>query len=116
MKNKKVIIGLFLSLAVLFSILFQGFHNYEHFLKLLAQKECHHKYNVTNTEITHQHHKYDQCDVCQFTFGSYISPEIFTFQFHTNYKFAPHLFEKSELVILFSGSLYALRGPPIFNI
>jgi hypothetical protein len=112
MKKKQLIISLSLAVAVLFSILFQSLHDYEHFVKLLSQTECHHKYNVTNTEITHQHHKYEQCVVCHLSFGSYISPEIVTYKFQSDYKLIPYFFTTSEKVIPFTGSLYSLRGPP----
>lgn len=99
-------------MTVLFSILFQSLHTYSHFVKQFSQTECHHKYNVTHTEITHQHHDFEQCTVCHFTFGSYVSPEIYAYKTVTDYKLIPYFFTTTEKVILFSGSLYSHRGPP----
>jgi phosphopantetheinyl transferase (holo-ACP synthase) len=43
-------------MTVLFSILFQSLHTYEHFAKQFAEKECHQKEYYGEPEITHQHH------------------------------------------------------------
>ena len=112
MKKKQLLLSLSLALTVLFSILFQSLHTYEHFVKQFSQTECHHKYNVTHTEITHQHHSFDDCKVCHFTFGSYVSPAQFTYKLYSNYKLIPYFLETGATFISFSGSLYAHRGPP----
>ncbi|UQD55786.1 hypothetical protein [Flavobacterium sp. K5-23] len=112
MKKKQIIISLSLIATVLFSILFQSLHDYTHFVKLLTQTECRHKYNVTNTEITHQHHKYEQCVVCHLSLGSYIPNEIVAYKFQSDYKFIPCFFTTFKKINSFSGSLYSLRGPP----
>lgn len=112
MKKKKILISLTFMIAVLFSMLFQSFHSYEHFEKELSQKQCHHKYNITNAEITHQHHNFDHCLVCEFTFLSFISPEKALFQLYTDHQEIPYFFTAKETVSPFSGSLYSHRGPP----
>jgi hypothetical protein len=112
MQKKQLIISVSLALTVLFSILFQSVHSYEHIAKQLTEKKCHHDYNDKNGEITHQHHNYDSCFVCQFSFESYITPENISFQFYKYHKEIPYFFSFSESVISFSGSLYSLRGPP----
>jgi hypothetical protein len=116
MKKNKFIISLSLAVAVLFSILFQSFHTYTHLEQQLSQKQCHHKYNVTQKEITHQHHNFDHCYVCDFTFGSYISPKEFSYQLYSTYKEIPYFISAEETVLSFSGSLYSLRGPPVNNL
>jgi hypothetical protein len=113
MKKNKLIVSLSLAIAVLISILFQSFHTYEHLEKQLSQKKCHHKYNVTNKEITHQHQNFDHCYVCDFTFGSYISPKDFSYQLFSTHKEIPYFTNAEETVLSFSGSLYSHRGPPI---
>ena len=113
MKKKQLLLSLSLAMTVLFSILIQSLHTYTHFVEQFAQTECQHKYNVTHTEITHQHHSFEQCSVCHFTFGSYVSPETFTYKFYSNYKLIPYFLRTTEKITLFSGSLYSLRGPPI---
>lgn len=112
MKRRQLITGFSLGLMVLFSILFQSIHSYEHISQQLSEKKCHHNYNDVNGEITHHHDNDDSCLVCHFTFGSYLSPEKFSFQFYNNHGEIPYFFGFSESVITFSGSLYALRGPP----
>ncbi|MFV8325725.1 hypothetical protein [Flavobacterium sp. ZS1P14] len=112
MKRNKLIVSLSLAIAVLFSILFQSLHTYEHLEKQLSQKHCHHKYNATNKEITHQHHNFDHCYVCDFTFGTYVSPKEFSYQLYSSHKEIPYFFKDKETVLSFSGSLYSHRGPP----
>ena len=112
MKKKKLIINLSLAIAVLFSMLFQSYHSYEHLAKQLSQKECHHKYN-SSSEITHQHHNLEHCYVCEFSFGSYISPDTFSYQLNADYLEIPYFLTVNEAVIPFSGSLYSHRGPPV---
>lgn len=112
MKKKQLITSLFFAVAILFSILFQSFHGYEHMEKQLSQKECHHKYN-SSSEITHQHKGFDHCFVCEFTFGSYISPKEFSYQLYPIHKEIPYFFKAEETILSFSGSLYSLRGPPV---
>ena len=112
MKKKRVIINFSFAIILLFSIVTQSFHGYVHLAKQFSEVRCHHKYNVTHTEITHQHHNFDHCYICQFTFGSYISPKVLPYQFNTNYKEIPYFFSAKETETSFSGSLYSLRGPP----
>ena len=113
MKKNKPILTLSLVVTVLFSMLFQSLHTYEHVAKQLSQKQCHHKYNVTGTEITHQHHKLDYCYVCEFALGSYITPKDCSKQLYSGIEEIPYFLTVSETVISFSGSLYSLRGPPL---
>ncbi|MBF4492172.1 hypothetical protein IRZ83_07700 [Flavobacterium sp. JLP] len=112
MKRKQLIISVSLAVTVLFSILFQSIHSYEHIVKQLSEKQCHHDYNDPSGEITHQHHNYDLCYVCNFVFGSYIVPENFSFQFYTFHSEIPYFIAFSENIKSFSGSAYLLRGPP----
>jgi hypothetical protein len=112
MKKNKLILSLSLAVAVLISIVFQSFHTYEHLEKQLSEKQCHHKYN-SKSEITHQHHNLDHCYVCEFTFGTYISPNNFSSQLNASYKKTPCFLIATEVVISFSGSLYSHRGPPV---
>lgn len=116
MKKKQLLISISLAVTVLFAILLQSFHTYGHFVKQFLQTECHHKYNGTNPEITHQHHNFDDCKVCHFTFGSYISPIEFANKLNTNYAALPYFLESGDAIISFSGSLYSHRGPPVNNI
>lgn len=113
MKKKQLIISISLAITVLFSILFQSFHSYEHIVQEFSVKQCHHEYNVTNVEITHQHHNFDYCYVCHFALSSYITPEKFTLQLPFFQDEIPYFLPFSETTTLFSGSLYSLRGPPI---
>ncbi|KAF2336185.1 hypothetical protein [Flavobacterium daemonense] len=112
MKRKQLILSVSMTLTILFTILFQSIHSFEHIVKQLSEKQCHHAYNDPSGEITHQHHNYDLCYVCNFAFGSYTVAEIFSFQFHNFYKEIPYFFSFSENISSFSESAYLLRGPP----
>jgi hypothetical protein len=113
MKKKQLIINLFFAIALLFSIVFQSFHGYEHLEKKLSEKACYHKNDSNKAELTHQHRGFEHCLLCEFTSSSYISPTDFSCQLYTPYKEIPYFFADSETVLSFSGSLYSHRGPPI---
>ena len=113
MKRKQLIVSVSLALTILFSILFQSVHSYEHVAQQLSEKHCHHQYDEKQGGITHQHHNYDLCYVCHFALGSSLIPETFSFRFITFQKEIPYFFTISESLISFSGSAYLLRGPPV---
>jgi len=115
MKKGFAILSSFLMITVLFSILFQSIHSYEHLAKQLSEKQCHHEYNITNTEITHQHHNFDHCFVCEFTLNSFVASEISSFEFKKITIPSGYTFFKSRAITqFFKGSLFALRAPPSF--
>jgi len=100
--------------AVLFAMLFQNVHSYEHLAKQLSEKKCYHKYN-SSKEITHQHHNFDHCFVCDFTLSTFISAQIHHFKFKkTNLPSGYSFFKSKEITQFFKGSLFALRAPPSF--
>ena len=114
MKKKIVLLNSFLALAVLFAMLFQSVHSYEHLAKQLSEKKCSHK-NISSHEITHQHQNFDHCFVCDFTISTFISSDISNFEFKkiiipSGYSF----FNSREITQFFKGSLFALRAPPFF--
>ncbi len=114
MKKKFALLNSFLALAVLFAMLFQSVHSYEHLAKQLSEKKCSHK-NISSHEITHQHQNFDHCFVCDFTISTFISPDISNFEFKkmtipSGYSF----FNLREITQFFKGSLFALRAPPSF--
>jgi hypothetical protein len=116
MKINKLIVSFSLVVTVLCSMLFQSLHTYEHWSKQLSQKQCHHKYNSTGEEITHQHKKVDHCSVCEFALGSYVPPTNLSYQLYATFDKIPYFFTASQTVISFSGSLYSLRGPPVTSL
>jgi len=99
--------------AVLFAMLFQYMHSYEHLANQLSEKKCSHKYN-SSKEITHQHHNYDRCFVCDFTLSSFVSSPISSFVFKKIIiPSGNSLFNSRGITQFFKGSLFALRAPPI---
>ncbi len=113
MKKKIVILSVFLIASVLFSILFQSIHSYEHFSKEGAAKYCHHDYK-SDKEITHHHHSLDHCFVCDNSIGNYITPEFHFFQANFETTSLPYFLNLPEIITVFSGSNFSLRGPPQF--
>ncbi|WP_309640080.1 hypothetical protein [Flavobacterium sp.] len=112
MKKRFAIINSTLMVAVLFSMLLQSVHSFEHLSKLFSEKQCHHKY-TGQTEISHQHHPFDKCFVCEFTFSTFITPQTFSHTPHFTIGLIPYcFFAPTEIIFSFSGSSYSLRGPP----
>jgi hypothetical protein len=116
MKKRFVIVNSILMFVVLFSMLLQSLHSYGHLVKLLSEKECHHHYSQ-KTEINHQHHPFDHCFVCEFTYGSYVLTAFFSLKnriivtLSQQYSFVYKLTSP-----FFKGSLFALRAPPEFKL
>jgi archaellum component FlaF (FlaF/FlaG flagellin family) len=80
MKKKFEIINALMSVVILFAILFQSVHSYEHLVKHLSEKKCLHK-RVSSQEITHQHHNSNHCFVCEFGFSTFITSAVFWIHF-----------------------------------
>ena len=100
------------SVAILFAIVFQSVHSFEHLVKQILEKKCFHNRHF-HTEITHQHKSLDQCFVCEFTFSSYVITPSENFEFEVN----PHFFKDDSYFdtafnYYFKGISYPLRGPP----
>jgi len=115
MEKKNRILSLFFGWAVLFAIVLQSVHTFNHLEQELSTKECHHKYAKNKTEFTHAHHNNDHCFVCEFAFSTSLKSEFTAFQFKkieipVSYSF----FYSKEITQSFRGSLFALRAPPSF--
>lgn len=114
MKKKFVIINSLLSMMLLFAIVFQSVHSFEHLAQQLTEKKCEHKL-VSNHEITHQHHSFDHCFICDFSISNYISNDFLSYNFNKNIISSKISFSNSkEITQFFRGSLFALRAPPSF--
>jgi hypothetical protein len=114
MKKKFVIVNSFLAVAVLFSMLFQFAHSYEHLAKQFSEKECHHK-TTSGQEITHQHHNFEHCFVCNFSVSNFVASDIHHFEFQkVNFPSGYSFFKSKEITQFFKGSLFALRASPSF--
>ena len=114
MKKKQIIINVLLSMTVLFSILFQSVHSYEHHFEF-AENHCDHQYSKNKTEVSHGHHITEQCVVCHFNFSSFTTTSFYTLQFYkkqieVNFT----LFNLENHSTYFKGSLFSLRAPPLF--
>jgi hypothetical protein len=113
--NKKLQhFSLSLLIALLFAILFQSAHSYEHLAKQFTEEYCDHKYNTSKTEFSHSHHEFDDCFTCEFSFSNYIPVQFFSFDFIKIVETENRPFSIAEKPIVFSGSFIPLRGPPCF--
>jgi len=112
MKRKQLILSFSLGLTVLFSILIQSFHSYEHLEKQLSHKFCVHDHSKNKVEFTHQHKVFEHCAVCQFAFGSCLQAKLTAYHFFSAFQSIHFLDLKKEEIISFSGCLYTHRGPP----
>lgn len=111
MKRKVLLVNVFLSVAVLFSMLLQSVHSFEHLSKLFSEKECHHVYSG-KTEISHQHHPFDECLSCEFTFSSFVCPELFHFDFLVAQPSSVKIFTADQSLVVISNTTLFVRGPP----
>ena len=109
MKKKFAIVNLSLMFSVLFAILFQSLHSYEHFLGdeiAIVQQDSH------SHDLHQSDHNHEKCFVCEFTFSSFLNIENSTFTFNFEFVKVPYQFPTPESAPYFSGSSLSLRGPP----
>lgn len=114
MKRQKLLFSFTLATAVLFSILFQSFHGYEHLEKQLSHKFCVHDHKQNKVEITHEHKIVEHCAICHFEFGGSLCLKFISYHFFSDFRAIPFFVINQKEIISFSGSLYAHRGPPCF--
>lgn len=102
-----------MSLIVLFAMLFQTIHSYEHVYKQLTEKHCDHHNVEGQKQITHSHTADTNCHVCHFAFSTFIPN---TFQALSFYKVTIETssvsFYTKDASTFFKGSLFSLRAPP----
>lgn len=113
MKKKIVLINLFMSVTVLFAMLFQTIHSYEHIYKQLTEQRCDHHYVDGQKQITHSHSADTNCHVCHFAFSTFIPNNFQALSFHkVNIETSYLFFYTRGASVFFKGSLFALRAPP----
>lgn len=113
MKKRFVIINALMSVVILFAILFQSVHSYDHLVKELTEKKCLHKH-FSSTEITHSH-KFEKCFICDFGFSNFINIDVLSFKHYIiNGLFGYSFNYSKQITNYFKGSLFALRAPPYF--
>jgi hypothetical protein len=113
MIKKHIIINVLLSMAVLFSILFQAIHAYEHHSQQLTEKHCQQHYSKNKTELTHEQSIAEKCFTCDFNFSAFTPIAFYVFSFHKNnlVVHSPLYFSHTHSSF-FNGSLFSLRAPP----
>lgn len=114
MKRKFAIINFCLMIVVLFVMLFQSIHSYEHILKQLSEKKCHEKHDYSATNFQHKHSSFDHCFSCEFTFSTFAAFDLKYFEsvkFNTIFKNIFFYLDTENLY--FKGISYTLRGPPV---
>jgi hypothetical protein len=112
MKIKFAIINASLAVVVLFAIVFQSLHSFEHLAKQLTEKKCVHKQSF-GFEITHEHESFDHCFICEYAVGNYLTPKSYSFEYQNSiYNTEQKVFYFVPSNSHFSGISYALRGPP----
>jgi hypothetical protein len=115
MKKKRIIINVFLSMTVLFSILFQSIHSYEHNSEQNPAKLSNQPHSKNKVETSNKHNVSEKCFICNFNFYSFTTAAFFVFQFHLNstVRTVP-LFFSHQHSSFFTGSFFSLRAPPLF--
>lgn len=114
MKKKFIIINVLLSMAVLFSILLQSVHYYEHHSEQITTKHSH-QHSKNKTEINNDHSISEKCFTCDFSFSSFTTADFYVFQFHKNIPVKTCIsFFTPQSSSFFKGSFFSLRAPPLF--
>lgn len=114
MKKKFIIINVLLSMAVLFSILFQSVHAYGHHSEQITERLSHQHHSKNKAEISNNHSVHEKCFTCDFSFSLFTTTDFYVLSFHKNsavttiYSFLSHQHSS-----FFAGSLFSLRAPPL---
>jgi len=95
--------------SVLFAILFQSVHSYEHFL---GEEISFKQHDSSQKDLHQNNHNHEKCFVCEFTFSSFLAGENASFAFLDEVTKVPYQFPISVNPVVFSGSIFHLRGPP----
>ncbi len=112
MSKRKIIQSAFMAITVLFAILFQSLHSYEHISKTFSEEKSAHHYSEFEKNSSTQVHDSDHCFVCDFTFSSFVTTESFTFSLQFPQQEIPYFFNNPEAFISQNKIVCSLRGPP----
>ncbi len=114
--KRKYSIGSFLfGLTIFLALLIQSLHSFHHIEEVFSREHCHHDYSQSKHQITHSH-EFDNCFSCEFAFSSSLkitSNENYFILIELSKKEIFNFYKKTPNH--FSGSLFCLRGPPMFN-
>lgn len=113
MKKKLILFNYSLLGAILFAVLFQSGHSFEHLVKQLTTEHCHHKYNKDKTEFSHAHNDFEDCFVCEYSFSNYLPTEFYSFEFKSFVVNSILVFGHKDTEINSCSAVFYLRGPPI---
>lgn len=95
--------------SVLFAILFQSLHSYEHFL---GQELAINQHDPKKLDLHQTNHNHEKCFVCEFTFSSFLANEKPSVTFLSEFVKVPYQFPFAANPAVYSGSSFSLRGPP----
>lgn len=115
MKKRNSILSFSFGLLVMLALLLQSMHSIHHLEEAFVEKKCLHDSSKSKADITHSHHHFENCFVCEFTFSTAVNTNFFSFEYKnpvvaTSYSF----FHSKGITQFFKGSLFALRAPPTF--
>lgn len=101
-------------LIVLFAILFPAIHSYEHILDSNISEEKTELSVSEKPQFKSHLHSFHKCSICDFKFSAVDTFEFGIFTFFKSIPVAKHiLFYNEQYFLVFKGSLFSLRAPPI---
>jgi hypothetical protein len=101
-------------MTVLFAILFQSIHSYEHHSEQITAKFSHQHLSKNKAEISKNHSISEKCATCDFHFSSFTTNDFYLFSFFKNNVVkALNSFFSIQHSSFFAGSLFSLRAPPL---
>ncbi|WP_202110846.1 hypothetical protein [Flavobacterium hydrocarbonoxydans] len=114
MKKKIIFLNFSVSLMVLFAMLFQTVHSYEHIYKQITENHCDHSNSKLKNQITHSHSAESNCAICHFAFSPFTPTDFYSYSFTKVIHATPCVFYFTKVkTAFFKGSLFALRAPPV---
>lgn len=96
-------------ISVLFAILFQSLHSYEH---ILEDHSTVARIDSSQKDVHANDHHHGKCFVCEFTFSHFVETGFTTFQFKQSFETIGYNFFYNEIPSVSPGKTTSLRGPP----
>lgn len=114
MKRKFALFNLILMAVVLCTTAWQSFHAFSHkHLSEVHSHEEHYDIKKSGTQLSISDSDHEDCSICDFHFDFFTAPQQFCLRLDFSFNAIPFTIIYPESTTWFSGSLFALRAPPV---
>jgi len=113
MKRKFALFNLALMALVQVAIAYQSFHAFTHKHPAENYTVAGHTKQSKELHTDHVTNDNGNCKVCDFHFDFFVAPQQFCLTLNFDFTPIPYSYASTESNTFFTGSLFALRAPPV---